>query len=664
MGTAVKGPGSTFTSGPVEPSNGGGEPTPATGGTTGSVEPPRDGVDAAGHDPNSGLFDPAPRAGTGGPGGKSGYTQAQADRDAKALYDATEGGLTGWGTNEDAIFRTLQGKSKSEIDLIRESYRDHYGRDLDPVLRGEVGGDDRRWLDQLLQGTSKKSPEEVSPPFRPHGDDAARLEEAMDGVGTDESAIRDVLGNKSKADIDDLARVYKQRYGEDLRSRLQGELGGRDELELVDQLFDRGKIDPRDPNANAERLRRLREQQDLESGAGGWVTDKVQRGLKGESDQQRLERNIARAEQASSAGDQARAARLLGHAQGDLDSFKTAKDSAADAAATGAAVVASTAVVVGTAGAATPLVVAGAAALAGGTASAGAYAVVQGGAADAADLGRQGLIGAAAGATAVVGAPLSVAGRAAVGAAGRQAAVEAGEQVAGGVVRGIVQGAREGARAGAAGGAADGAVRTATERGTWEDGLARGAFRVVGGTVEGAATGALVGAGTGAAVGAAKHARAGRVAPEGPAAPTPREIKAAMTPAEREAHYRSLGSDPATGGRYRANEAATADRLEDARGISLERYQPALDQKGDWFDVATGQVYDGCSPPPTAHFDRQLVAGGPYEASLREHLAHPTVDRVVVDVSGLGLTAAQLQALDDLIARVAGPNSPKIVRLP
>ena len=85
------------------------------------------------------------------------YTQEQADKDAKALYDATEGGLTGWGTDEDAIWRTLEGKSAEEVDMIRKSYRDHYDKDLDKVLRDETSGKDREHVDALLKGKENRA---------------------------------------------------------------------------------------------------------------------------------------------------------------------------------------------------------------------------------------------------------------------------------------------------------------------------------------------------------------------------------------------------------------------------------------------------------------------------------------------------------------------------
>jgi hypothetical protein len=139
-------------------------------------------------------------------------------------------------------------------------------------------------------------------------------------------------------------------------------------------------------------------------------------------------------------------------------------------------------------------------------------------------------------------------------------------------------------------------------------------------------------------------------------------IAATMT--ETEIHRQILGRDPAVGGRFRPTEADTALRVEQARGIVLDRYVPAGPrQKGDWVDPSTNQVYDGCSPPKSRFFDLQITNGN-YESSLLDHLASPSVDLVVIDITGLGLTLAQEQALEAVILRVAGPNNPKILRLP
>lgn len=58
----------------------------------------------------------------------------------------------------------------------------------------------------------------------------------MDGMGTDEAIVIDVLGTRTSEQRVEIANAYKASYGEDLRKKLQGELSG-DFGELVDILF-------------------------------------------------------------------------------------------------------------------------------------------------------------------------------------------------------------------------------------------------------------------------------------------------------------------------------------------------------------------------------------------------------------------------------------------
>ncbi|MEZ4399711.1 MAG: hypothetical protein R3B06_06815 [Kofleriaceae bacterium] len=104
----------------------------------------------------------------------------------------------------------------------------------------------------------------------------------------------------------------------------------------------------------------------------------------------------------------------------------------------------------------------------------------------------------------------------------------------------------------------------------------------------------------------------------------------------------------------------TALRVEAQQGVVLDRYQPQPGQKGDWVDTSSGTVYDGCSPGPTPYFDKSWKK---YMRSLDEHLHHPTVDRVVVDVTNLNLTPTQLQKLEAHLASLPGPEQAKIVRI-
>ncbi len=124
-------------------------------------------------------------------------------------------------------------------------------------------------------------------------------------------------------------------------------------------------------------------------------------------------------------------------------------------------------------------------------------------------------------------------------------------------------------------------------------------------------------------------------------------------------HKWELGWDPAKK-KYVESEADTALRLEKQQDIKLKRYFPKdAKEKGDFVDEK-GVIYDGCSPPKTEFFDKQLDN---YKKSLDEHLAHPTVDKVVIDTTGLNLTEAQLKQIDDDIKSLPKDKQDKIVRI-
>ncbi len=474
-----------------------------------------------------------------------GDATAQAQASAEIIHD----GVDGWGTDEDKIKKELEGKSKEQVDAIAEQYGRKYGdlgdgkspeeyrKVLKDKLHDEADGKGQedvfaRWLNPVAEGDTKAQAEA----------DAEKLRQAADGWGTDEEDIRKVLTGKSKAQIDEIAAAYKEKYGEDLRGMLDSELDGRDETELLKHLYDLGDIDPNAPGAEQERLRRIKEEHDAEGGFGIGLTSTVQFVAKGfdvkETDEYRFQKNYDEANDAIARGDTAEARRKVGFTDMDLESLQASKDTAAEWAAEAAALVAAGAVIIVSGGTATPLVIAIAAASAA-AASAGTYAAVQGGAADSADVARHGAIGAVTGATFVI-APggaavasnvgkevviqggkeialqggkqvairageqaVTTAGKEVVLASAEQAAIHGGEQV---VIQGgsaaarnsIAQGAIGWAKVGGYSGAADGFTRTATDEATWrEDG---GVYRVFQGTLRGAVTGTVIGGGVGAGV--------------------------------------------------------------------------------------------------------------------------------------------------------------------
>ncbi|MEW6280471.1 MAG: annexin, partial [Candidatus Eremiobacterota bacterium] len=139
-----------------------------------------------------------------------------ANKDANALYKAMHGGLIGAGTDEDAIFKTLQGKSPQDLEKLKATYQDHYGRDLGKDLKSELSGTSLSRAEASLKGDQSSA-------------DADALYQAMKsgtGVGTDEEAIHQTLEGKNAEQRAAIEREYLNRHGRNLRSDLKSELSG------------------------------------------------------------------------------------------------------------------------------------------------------------------------------------------------------------------------------------------------------------------------------------------------------------------------------------------------------------------------------------------------------------------------------------------------------
>ena len=105
------------------------------------------------------------------------------------------------------------------MNNTREAYARLYGVDLVDAMSGEwsVSGDFKR----LLCALAKKHPDNVA--AEPdYAADVATLRDAVEGIGTDEAAIIDVLSCKTAEQIGALKEAYKVEHGEMLKEAHQG----------------------------------------------------------------------------------------------------------------------------------------------------------------------------------------------------------------------------------------------------------------------------------------------------------------------------------------------------------------------------------------------------------------------------------------------------------
>ena len=141
----------------------------------------------------------------------------------EAYAQVCHSAISGWGTDAKALIRLMVTCSPDVMNRTREAYARLYGTDLVDAMSGEwaVTGDFKR----LLCALAKKHPDNVAEE-PDYAADVATLRDAVEGIGTDEAAIIDVLSCKNSEQIAALKEAYKVEHGEMLKERVKAETTG------------------------------------------------------------------------------------------------------------------------------------------------------------------------------------------------------------------------------------------------------------------------------------------------------------------------------------------------------------------------------------------------------------------------------------------------------
>jgi Asp-tRNA(Asn)/Glu-tRNA(Gln) amidotransferase A subunit family amidase len=170
--------------------------------------------------------------------------------DAKAIYEATKGGLSflgGWvgkglagaGTDEAALFGVLERyRSPGDIAQLGHAYAKAHGRDLRADVLGEFSA---RWEPHRT--------EEAQARLSGQSDlaDAVRLHGMMEGFGVDSAGVIDLLSSRSPPQRRAIERAYQNRYDEPLRDRVASETSGSKELRALGALDGDHDVETLDP---------------------------------------------------------------------------------------------------------------------------------------------------------------------------------------------------------------------------------------------------------------------------------------------------------------------------------------------------------------------------------------------------------------------------------
>uniref|UniRef100_A0A3B4EQI6 Annexin n=1 Tax=Pundamilia nyererei TaxID=303518 RepID=A0A3B4EQI6_9CICH len=159
--------------------------------------------------------------------------------DAQALRKA----MKGFGTDEDAIIDIVAWRSNAQRQEIRQAFKSLLGRDLMKDLKSELSKN----LERLIIGLM----------LTPAEFDAKMMRKAMEGAGTDEHALIEILVTRSNQEMHAMNAAYQGAYKKSLEDAIQSDTSGhfcRILVSLVQGAREEGPADVERANADAQEL--------------------------------------------------------------------------------------------------------------------------------------------------------------------------------------------------------------------------------------------------------------------------------------------------------------------------------------------------------------------------------------------------------------------------
>jgi annexin A7/11 len=135
--------------------------------------------------------------------------------DAQALRSA----MKGFGTNEKELIRVLTSKDPLQVEAIRNTFNQSLKRNLIQDIKSETRGWFEAALVQLARG--------------PLMTDCFELFDSMDGLGTKEVVLDDILLSRSNADLRAIKGAYQQTFRRRLEDDIKGDLSGKVERHYI-----------------------------------------------------------------------------------------------------------------------------------------------------------------------------------------------------------------------------------------------------------------------------------------------------------------------------------------------------------------------------------------------------------------------------------------------
>lgn len=154
--------------------------------------------------------------------------------------------MAGWGTDEDAIYAAMAGRTQDQVNAIERAYRDLFGRDLGADLRDELNDSELRHLATLSPGAAPGAEGNAAEQSAGLAQMVAlQLQRAIEGLGTDEESIHATLTGRTADERLAIKQAYTRATGRELEADLRDEMSGTDLAQAV-LLLNQGMLEPED----------------------------------------------------------------------------------------------------------------------------------------------------------------------------------------------------------------------------------------------------------------------------------------------------------------------------------------------------------------------------------------------------------------------------------
>ena len=163
------------------------------------------------------------------------------------------GTLQGWGTDDDKLTDILCFRTKPQLARINDQYKQKYGETLLDQIKSETSGDYTVFLEMMIAGPAEA--------------DCDALNKAMEGLGTTERVLSEIILTATNAELEEIKKRYAEKFDRELIDHINSEVSGDYCAFLVACLNGRGETEAPDATLAAEQAAKLHE------AAQGWGTN-------------------------------------------------------------------------------------------------------------------------------------------------------------------------------------------------------------------------------------------------------------------------------------------------------------------------------------------------------------------------------------------------------